>query len=253
MKPNHVSNSGSVRCPSVNCIFIKALFVLAPIIFYSATAFAQNHHPDSVHRKGRNVEYFDNTFEPSDNALGGNIFVGYGMYSGNLETWFTDPWYLGINIDIHRRSLVIQVDDYLGFGLTKKTMKFSDNTEWKNDKAVFSYLFGCNLGLKMIDSRTIMLVPLAGINATSMSSSFIFTTQNTIDSPFIPGYKIGFYVDFKSLNLLQEHVRVNDSDVNYTSLRLSFGINQPIGTTRNSAFYHGSMFYVTIGMGGLSR
>ena len=79
------------------------------------------------------------------------------------------------------------------------------------------------------------------------------SSDNQENEPFLPYYKLGFFIDLKSLTLLQEHTRINDKDENYTSLRLSFGINQPIGNPEYSEYYHGSMIYFTIGMGGLSR
>ncbi len=211
------------------------------------------HEPDSVFVKGHNYEIFDSTLTASCNAMGGNIFLGHGIYTGNISEYFSNPYFIGINLDIHRKNLVIQIDDYIGFGKTKKTLTFPEGKEWKENKTALSCMFGGNLGYSIIDIKNIKLVPLAGINGTLLSSSIFTTSENSKNEPFLPHYKIGFYIDFKSFVLLQNHIRVNDMDENYTSLRLSFGYNAPIGSPKYSEYYKGPMFYFTIGMGGLSR
>ena len=45
-------------------------------------------------------------------AIGGNIFLGYGMLDGNISDYITNPVFIGINIEFHRQRLVIQIDDY---------------------------------------------------------------------------------------------------------------------------------------------
>jgi hypothetical protein len=211
------------------------------------------HEPDSIFIKGRNYDVFDSTLIPSHKALGGNIFIGHGIYNGNISEYFSNPYFIGINVDIHRKNFVIQIDDYIGFGKTNQTLTFPDQKEWGKNKAALSFMFGGNLGYSIIDNKHLKLVPLAGINATLLSSTFLTTSDNSENEPFLPYYKIGFYIDFKSLVLLQEHIRINNVDENYTSLRLSFGLNSPIGNPKHSEYYKGPMFYLTIGMGGLSR
>lgn len=226
---------------------------LLSYLFFANKIMAQNNEPDSIFVKGRNYEVFDTTLTPSNKALGGNIFLGHGIYKSNISKYFSNPYFIGINIDIHKKNFVIQVDDYIGFGKTKQTLAFRDQKEWKENKAALTFMFGGNLGYSIIDNKHIKLVPLAGINATLLSSTFFTTSENSENEPFLPYYKIGFYIDFKSIVILQNHIRINNVDENYTSLRLSFGLNSPIGNPKYSEYYKGSMFYVTIGMGGLSR
>lgn len=242
--------------PISRILGINISIILWGLLFYMFFAdkiMAQNNEPDSIFVKGRNYEVFDATLTPSNKALGGNIFLGHGIYNSNISKYFSNPYFIGINIDIHRKNFVIQVDDYIGFGKTKQTLTFSDQKEWKENKAALTFMFGGNLGYSIIDNKHIKLVPLAGINATLLSSTFLTTSENSENEPFLPYYKIGFYIDFKSIVILQNHIRINNVDENYTSLRLSFGLNSPIGNPKHSEFYKGSMFYVTIGMAGLSR
>ena len=209
--------------------------------------------PDSIFVKGRNLEVFDSTLVPSHKALGGNIFLGHGIYNGNISTYFSNIYFGGINIEFHRKNFVIQIDDYIGFGKTKRTLKYPDQKEWKENKAALSFMLGSNFGYSVLDNKHITLVPLAGINVSLLSASIFKISENMENEPFLPYYKIGFYIDFKTIVLLQNHLRLNKTDLYYNSLRLSFGLNSPIGNPKHAEFYEGPMFYVTIGMGGLTR
>ncbi|MCK9451077.1 MAG: hypothetical protein M0Q90_05250 [Bacteroidales bacterium] len=211
--------------------------------------------PDSIFVKGRNFEVFDSTLVPSHKALGGNIFLGHGIYNGNISTYFSNTYFVGINIEFYRKNFIIQIDDYIGFGKTKRTLKYPDQKEWRENKAALSFMFGSNFSYSVLDTKHITLVPLVGINVSLLSASIFKTSESekVENGPFLPYYKIGFYIDFKTIVLLQNHLRLNKTDLYYNSLRLSFGLNSPIGNPKHAEFYEGSMFYVTIGMGGLTR
>jgi hypothetical protein len=114
-------------------------------------------------------------------------------------------------------------------------------------------MFGCNLGYNLIDSKNIKLAPIGGIGANLLSSRLLGSSDNSSNEPFLPYLKIGMFLDFKSITLLQEHIRINNADHNYTSLRLSIGYTPVICKPKQHEYYNGSVFYVTLGMGGLSR
>jgi len=183
-------------------------------------------------------------------ALGGNIFTGYGLLKGNISEYISNPIFLGINVDILTQKLVMQIDCYIGFGKTKKTMEFPNNLEWIKNKAALHFILGGNCGYSLVDSKALKIVPLAGIGANLLSSTFMGTSDNVKNEPFLPFYKIGCYVDIKHFKLFKNNYSFNYGD-SYTCIRLSFGINSPIGTPKYESYYKGNMFYFTIGMGGL--
>lgn len=185
-------------------------------------------------------------------AVGGNIFVGYGLLRGNISEYFTNPIFAGVNVDFHRNRMVIQADSYIGFGKTRKTMVFPDNLEWAKNKPAFHFILGGNLGYTLVNTNTLKFVPLAGIGGHLLSSTFMGNSENFQNEPFIPFYKIGGFIDIKSLRLFRGDFRFNNDD-GYTGVRLSFGIKSQIGKRRHYSFYQGNMIYLTIGMGGLSR
>jgi len=185
-------------------------------------------------------------------AVGGNISVGYGLLTGNISEYFTNPFLVGINVDILRQKMVIQIDGHLGFGKTKKTMEFPDNLEWAKNKMALHAMLGGNFGYTLVNAKSLKFVPLAGIGFSGISSSFITVSDNSINEPLFPYYKIGFYTDIKSLRLFGSDYRFNYDD-GYTCIRLSFGIKSQIGTRKHESFYQGNMIYFTIGMGGLAR
>ena len=230
------------------------IFLIGLIVLIGNNLIAQEWQPDSVYVKGRNYEFYDSTLIASHKAIGGNIFLGQGFRNGNISDYFSNPFFIGINIDIHRKNLIIQIDDYIGFAKVKQTMTFPDQLEWEKNKAGLSFMLGCNIGYSLINTKNFKFAPIGGIGGDILTSSFMSSTnENSKNEPFLPYYKLGFFIDLKSLTLIQEHTRINDKDENYTSLRLSFGINQPIGKPKYSDYYHGSMIYFTVGMGGLSR
>jgi len=185
-------------------------------------------------------------------AIGGNIFLGYGKLNGNISSYITDPIFIGINVDIHRQRLVIQIDDYIGFGKIKQTMDFPDELEWSENKAAIHFMLGGNLGYTLINTNSIKIVPLGGVGFDLLSSTFMGSSDNQENEPFLPYYKLGCFFDIKSLRLFRNNYSFNYDD-GYTCVRLSFDLNTPIGKPKFDEFYKGSMLYFTIGMGGLSR
>ena len=183
-------------------------------------------------------------------ALGGNFFTGYGLLNGNISEYFTDPFFIGMNIDIIRQKFVIQIDDYIGFGKTKKTMEFPDDLEWSKNKAALHFAIGGNFGYTLVNSESFKLVPLAGIGFYGITSKILDSNYNTLNEPLFPYYKLGCYIDVKSLRLFKNNYSFNYGD-KYTCIRLSFGINRQIGIRKYDSFYQGNMMYFTIGMGGL--
>lgn len=73
--------------------------------------------------------------------------------------------------------MVIQIDDYIGFGKVKKTMDFPDGLEWSDNKAALHFALGGNLGYTLINSESIKFVPLAGIGFDLLSSTFMGSSK----------------------------------------------------------------------------
>jgi hypothetical protein len=129
-------------------------------------------------------------------------------------------------------------------------MTFPNNPTWEKNKFALTVAGGCNFGYSVVDSRKFMIAPLGGIGFNIITPSLISTaSSDKFYKPFLPYYKFGFFMDFKSIPILQQQY----GDDSYTCLRLSAGINLPFGKAKYSEYYHGSMVYITIGMGGLSR
>ena len=181
-----------------------------------------------------------------------NIFYGYGLLNGNILKYFTDPFFIGINVDLIRQKMVIQFDDYIGFGKTKKTMEFPDDLEWLKNKTALHFIGGGNFGYTIINSESFKFVPLVGIGYNIITSKIFISNDNSLNEPFFPYYKIGCYIDMKSPKLSKNNYSFNYKD-NYTCIRLSFGMKNQIGTRKYKSFYQGNMIYFTIGIGTLYR
>lgn len=194
--------------------------------------------------------YIENgdTLIPSNNGIGGNVFLGYGIQNGNISNYFSNPFFIGFNIDVIKSKILIQFDNYIGFGKVTETLTFPDNLKWKKNKAAIYFMGGLNFGYPLIENKTIKIVPLAGIGANLLSSKFLSDSENSKNEPFLPYYKFGCYIDIKSLAFLGE--RATSAKSSYNCLRLSFGVNSALGSPKYSEYYKGQMIYLSIGMGG---
>ncbi|HEX8378767.1 MAG TPA: hypothetical protein VF602_13200 [Pedobacter sp.] len=208
---------------------------------------------DSLKEINNTIEAYAKNYEPSKKAIGGNLFLGTGILKGSISRYFRNPYYIGLNIDIHRKKFVFQIDDYIGFSSIKEDLNFTSDVQWTGGKPAYSFMGGLNLGYTAYDDRNFKVAPLAGMGFTILSSKLLASSERSNYEPVLAQYKIGAYIDFKSLVLLQQRTRINDEDEYYASLRLSGGVTNTIGPSKYSNFYSGSMFYVTLGMGGLSR
>ncbi len=241
----------------------KRLYLLIAILFgvFAQPTYGQHQlaetvistiQPDSMHIEGRSYQLYDSKVQARNFAIGGNLFLGYGVFNGNISNSFTNPFYVGIQVDFYYKRFIFQLDDYIGFCKVKKTLPFPDSLEWAQNESAFSVLFGGNIGYAFIDKEALTITFLTGMGANFMTSLFK-ETDNSKNEPTLPYYKVGCYFDFKNVVISGDHIRINNSDVYYASLRLSLGFNYPISNPDYPQYYDGSIFYVTIGMGGFQR
>ncbi len=239
-----------------------SIFFVLPIIGQKITFEKRGKHklanaifelikPDSVVIKGRNYEFFDTTAITGRFAIGVNFFVGNAIFQGNISKYFTNPYYVGLQINLHFNRVIFQIDDYLGICKVKQTMVFPEQLHWTKDKNAGSVALGVNLGYSIIERKKINVSLFTGIGTNLMAG--INNKGNSKNEPSLPYYKIGFHIDFKNVAISDDHIRINNADVYYSSLRINFGYNFPIQTPHYSEYYAGSMFYISIGVGGIQR
>lgn len=202
---------------------------------------------DSLFFEGNEIRSFE-----YEKALGGNIFLGYGKLNGNISNFISDPYFVGINIDIYRKRILIQFDDCIGFGKVSQAMLFQNGIEWSKDEKVLHAMAGGNIGYKLINTESLMLVPLAGLGFNSLSHRSPDSSLADEVQPFLFYYKFGSYLDIKAIRIFPNNGSFNDAE-SYSCLRLSLGLSAPLVNPKYDAYYRGSMFYLTIGMGGLVR
>ncbi len=206
--------------------------------------------PDSIHIKGRNYQIYDSTVTLTRFAIGGSFNVGTAIFQRNLSKHFTNPYYFSLQLNLHFNKFILQFDDYVGFCRTRQTMLF-DSLQWKKNTTSASIALGLNLGYSFFERKKITISLITGFGTNRMRS--IKNSDNYKKEHSLPYYKIGFHVDFKNIALTEDHIRINDKDVYYSSLRVSFGFNSPTGTPRYSEYFSGSMFYISIGTGVIQR
>ena len=214
---------------------------------------AQEFNEDSLLIYGKSLEIHDEDILVSNRASGGALYAAYGILDGNHSRYFSNPFMLGFDMDIHHANLLIQLEGLLGFNKVKQSMFFDNGFEWKENKFVLSVAGGVNVGYTMLDSKNFLAAPVAGLGVQLMTSTLFGENYNIENEPFLPYYKLGFIIDIKPAIFMDEHVRINNKDHYYTSLRIGFGLNMPLGNSIYNEYYHGSMVYFSIGMAALYR
>ncbi len=194
------------------------------------------------------------SIEYTDHSMGGNFFVGNGIYSGNISTYFSNPIYVGLNIDYYRNRFVIQFDNYLGFGKTQNILDFTNQDFWDKNDFVLSGMINLSIGFSIIDNDKIMIVPLVGMGFNKLAANLdeLYDFKNPF-KPIAPHITLGGYIDLRSLKIFKYHPSFNSQDGSYTCPRLSFGYTLPIGQIDYAQFYQGNQLYLSLGIGGLGK
>tara|TARA_Y100001954_G_C15598818_1_gene496898 strand:+ start:92 stop:772 length:681 start_codon:yes stop_codon:yes gene_type:complete len=190
----------------------------------------------------------------TDNSIGGNFFIGNGIYNGNISEYFSNPFYVGINLGYYKNRIAIQFNDYIGFGKTKDVIEYSTQEIWDENDFVLSGMIDLSLGYSLIDNDDIMIVPLSGIGFNKLSANLdeLYDFGNKF-KPIIPHIKFGCYVDLRIWRFFKNNPSFNINDGSYSCASLTFGYTIPISQTDYYEYYNGNQFYITLGFGGLGK
>jgi hypothetical protein len=231
----------------------KLLSVTLPFFIGILSVHSQTVKVDSMVEHGRTIEYFGENVSLSTKGVGGNIFLGAAYLNGPLSKSFSHPFLLGLNVEILRKSWLFQVNDHIGFSRVQQDRVFEQGKVWEEGKLAFSFFLGGNVGYSLIDNKNIRLVPLAGAGFELWTSTPIGSSEIKEFEPVLPKYKLGFFIDFKRLILIEQRIILNGQDAYYSSLRLSMGMSNNIGTPKFDEYFRGATIYLSLGMGGISR
>jgi hypothetical protein len=186
--------------------------------------------------------YRTNLFTDKYQAVGVSFFLGYGALNSKISQTFANPFFVGITLEYQIERVLIQVEDFIGFGKVKMSSDLPDNWERRN-KTALHVLGGINLGYTMFNMRTIKFVSLIGIGANLISPRIVDLRTNSTIEPFLPHLKLGCFIDFKI-----------DYDYNtYSAIRVGLGINYQIENSKYESLFKGNMFYFTVGYGGFAQ
>lgn len=221
-------------------------------LFYKILALLSLGMTLNVH--AQTIDQIHEEINYTDKAFGGNFFIGHGVYNGNISSYFSNPFYVGLNLDYYRNRIVIQFDDFIGFGKTKSIIDYTSEEIWNKNKFALSGMINLSMGFSLIESRKIMMVPVVGIGFNKLAANLdeLYDFKN-IYKPIIPHLKFGCYVDFRSLKIFKNHQSYNSLDGSYACPRLSFGYLWAIRDTEYPQFYNGNQIYITLGFGGLGK
>lgn len=190
----------------------------------------------------------------TDSSFGGNFFIGNGIYNGNISDFFSNPIYIGINLEYYKKGIVIQFDDYIGFGKTKNTIEYSTEEIWDKNDFVLSGMMNLSLGYSIMDNDKIMIVTLSGLGFNKLSANLyeLYDFGNSY-KPTLPYAKFGCYLDLRIIRFFNNNPNFNSNTESYFCPKLSFGYTVPISKNNYPGFYDGNLIYLTIGFGGLEK
>lgn len=229
---------------------IKLLGLIIIGLAVGSSLKAQVSQPDSIRYHGGTIEIYDNKVATSKYPTGGNIFLGTGIWKGNLAKSFNNQFLIGLSMDFHLSKLILQIDDYIGIGSARQTLVFLDQLEWKKNKAALSFMFGGNIGYALVNNRTFLISPVVGLGLNILTSSpFPSSNDNTHNEPTLVYYKLGGFIDIKPFRLFRKRYLLNGQDIQYSCLRINAGVKQGIVNTKYPEYYTGSMVYITLGLG----
>lgn len=236
----------------VNVILLSFLLLAA---IPSIAQFMPSIEGDTVHDDEYFTEIVDSTLKVSNHAFGAGLNLGYRNYNGNFDRYFSNIADVGISFDYQLNHLFLQLDGRLGFGKTVRTLKFTEDKKWEKDKGAYSSTFNLNAGYVAFEDKSTRFIPYMGAGVDMLDSKIYITSEISDYEPNLPYINFGVLFDLKSVNFdnHNKHTRINNKDTYYTGLRISLGMQTPMGKPDFPQYYEGFMFYMTVGLGILSR
>jgi len=182
------------------------------------------------------------------------FFSGYGIFTGNLRTHYSDNIPFGVAFDIYYKRYVLYLRDYIGFSHTNHD--FTDKNEvWTKNSQVRVYLPEASLGFIIHDGRRFKLAPFIGISSTDISPTENDLTEKPAlkdyELPFTTTFTVGFNVDLK-FGKAGGTMSTNRFEQSYLFMRIRYAYNFPQFSKSYNGF-GGNMQYITIGLGGFNR
>lgn len=199
-------------------------------------------------------KYLRYQYKFSNWAYSGELFTGYGVFTGDLSNKFTNPVHLGLSAELSYKKLILFLRIYGGFGLTRDAIMFPQGT-WAKSAQTSVTVPEASLGYKVYTNRVVEVAPFAGISSIHIGP----TTEDKKKYPEYQhvgfqtlSYSAGVNMDLKLPR--SEYVgmfRVS-SRQGYTFIRVRYAYIHQLPEQKNSMFT-GNLHSLTIGIGLFGR
>jgi hypothetical protein len=210
---------------------------------------AQNLSGDSKYFESISHNYSDSVFGVKNKAVSGSLFLGYGFFNGNISNYFSNPFFIGLSLELHRGKLFFQFENRDGTLKTKETLIFPDKEAWEKDEYVFSFTLGINIGYSFINTPSYRFATMAGIGLNCLMTPLsVLVPDNSEVKFYLPYCKIGFLTDVKTNVSGRYKQAINYRAGNYSGIRLGFGIDMPVGTSEYPEYTHGPLIFFSVGI-----
>jgi len=190
-------------------------------------------------------------FAPKNWGMAFEFFSGYGIFTGTLNSNYTNNIPLGIAFDICYKRFELYLRDYIGFNKTKKDFDYSLGV-YEKGSSTMVFLPEASFGYAALDNNKFKIAPFLGIGAMDISPPMGKTEKTPelkeVSLKFATTYLIGLNFDVK-LGKKDYLFRPKSS---YFFLRIRYGYSIPRFSKKYDEIL-GNMHYITIGIGGFSK
>ena len=187
-------------------------------------------------------------------GYGGEYFSGYGNFSGQLSSHYTDFFIWGFALEGSYKKVILNIRENIGISNTKHDFTKQNTQTWPNKSEVRIYSSELCLGYIAHEQKHVKVTPFIGVSAVNITPSGFYMLDNEdaiqYELKYTPAYLLGFNADFK-FKLSWCDLSTNQSEENYF-IRLRYAYSLPQFSTRYNG-YNGTMQTFTIGFGAFGK
>jgi len=200
-----------------------------------------------------------NHYELSNWGFGTYIFLGYGIFTENLNNSFNNYFQYGIGANIeYKKWLTLYAGANMGVSKAKNDFTY-DDAVLSNGSKIGIGILEATVGHAFLDKKFLKFVPFVGIASISIARKREDGFANTKPDPTKRFYidkvspLLGINLDFKTFKSKQPETSPHGKSGIYdTSLRLKYAYYFPQFEKKYDAF-GGNIHSLTLGISGIFR
>jgi hypothetical protein len=187
-------------------------------------------------------------------GYGGEYFSGYGFFSGQLNSHFTDFFIWGFGLEGSFKKVILNFRGNIGYSFTRYDYTKSNTSTWTQNSGVLVYAPELCLGYVVHEQKHTKLTPFIGVSAVDITPTTLDALENEdvykYELAYTPAYMVGVNADFK-FKLSWSDVSTHNSGENYF-IRFRYACYLPQFSSKYSGF-DGTMHTFTIGFGAFGK